>query len=266
MESLFAHFHYGWSGLEAVQTAKWKYIEAPEPELYQLEIDPGETRNVAREHPDRVTRMAGWIREIVARKVGAAGLPLDDVSREALESLGYVTGQAAPRPDSPDPKRMVGVQRLIEVAQGLISAGRWEDAFVPLRSALAKDPRNKDVHQTFGLVYGALRRHREAVDSFLRCLQLPPHTNDRVPRFELARAYLQLGKPDQAVEHLQIITEVYPDDAQSWYNLGVARERQGRHREAAEAWEKALRADPGNELAKQALGGRPSDPSVDAGK
>jgi arylsulfatase A-like enzyme/Tfp pilus assembly protein PilF len=258
MESFFAHFHYGWASLAAVQEGEWKYVEGPEPELYRLDVDPGETRNVAAEHPERAALMAGWIREIASRGRSAAAAPLEGGSREALESLGYVTRQAAPRPDSPDPKRMIGVQRLLETAQGMISAGRWEEALQPLRSALARDPRNKDLHQTMGLVQGALGRHPEAADSFLMCLELPPHVNDRIPRFELARSYLQMGRPARAVSELEILLAQFPDDAASWYNLGVARDRQGDRRGAEEAWERALEAEPGNELALEALGREPS--------
>ena len=36
----------GWSPLRAVRTARWKYVEAPRAELYDLHSDPSETRNL----------------------------------------------------------------------------------------------------------------------------------------------------------------------------------------------------------------------------
>jgi N-acetylgalactosamine-6-sulfatase len=46
-----------------VRSGEWKLIlpnaRRGEPELYQLSADPGETRNLAREKPDVVTRLSG---------------------------------------------------------------------------------------------------------------------------------------------------------------------------------------------------------------
>src|SRR5512139_3520064 len=45
-ETYFPRFHYGWQHLRAVRDGKWKYIEAPTPELYDVQQDPGETKNL----------------------------------------------------------------------------------------------------------------------------------------------------------------------------------------------------------------------------
>src|SRR5260221_6308369 len=45
-ESLVPLLHYGWSDLRAVRDGRWKYILAPKPELYDLENDPGELKNL----------------------------------------------------------------------------------------------------------------------------------------------------------------------------------------------------------------------------
>lgn len=54
-------------GRKAVTTAKWKAVqldtlrERKPTELYDLENDPSETKNVAAEHPDIVKKLEGWI-------------------------------------------------------------------------------------------------------------------------------------------------------------------------------------------------------------
>ena len=45
-ESLYAHKHFGCSSLRGLRTGRYKYIEGPKPELYDLATDPGETRNL----------------------------------------------------------------------------------------------------------------------------------------------------------------------------------------------------------------------------
>ena len=52
-ESLVPLLHYGWSDLRAVRDGRWKYILAPRPELYDLDRDPGELRNLVEGEPDR---------------------------------------------------------------------------------------------------------------------------------------------------------------------------------------------------------------------
>ena len=41
-ETYFPQFFMGWSPLRTIQTGRWKFIEAPEPELYDLLADPAE--------------------------------------------------------------------------------------------------------------------------------------------------------------------------------------------------------------------------------
>jgi tetratricopeptide (TPR) repeat protein len=256
METLYPFLHFGWSRLSALEEGDWKYVEAPERELYDLARDPGEVRNVAADHPEQAERMAEELREVAARERPLDAIELAPAERQALESLGYATSQAERAGRHPDPKRMIVTANLLEQAQALMSRGDWDAALLPLRGALARDPRNKDLHQMLGIVHAAKGRHAQAADSFLRCLELPPHANDRVPRFELAKAYLRLGKSAEAAAHLESVLETDPDDASAWYNLGVARDRGGDRAGAEAAWRRALELDPASAVAQEALEGR----------
>src|SRR6185436_18260239 len=55
-ESYYQNLLLGWSPLRAVRTARWKFVEAPHPELYDLEIDPHEVKNLVN---DRAGLAAG---------------------------------------------------------------------------------------------------------------------------------------------------------------------------------------------------------------
>jgi hypothetical protein len=78
-----------------LREGKWKYIELlkhPQRELYDLELDPGETQNLAPQRAadtDRFSRaIVAWRarheRGRIARDEGSAE------TREALKALGYV--------------------------------------------------------------------------------------------------------------------------------------------------------------------------------
>ena len=77
-----AFFYYRGNRLEAVRSGKWKLIlyqgaEKGEPgqplELYDLRADIGETTDVAKDHPDVVTRLTGLATEGVKRVGGRLG-------------------------------------------------------------------------------------------------------------------------------------------------------------------------------------------------
>lgn len=67
------------------------------------------------------------------------------------------------------------------------------------------------------------------------------------------RAGVELGEPD-AVDQLRRVTELAPNDAASWRDLGDALATEGRDEEASEAFRKAVELDPQDEVALSALG------------
>ncbi|MCH2106259.1 MAG: sulfatase-like hydrolase/transferase, partial [Planctomycetes bacterium] len=56
-ESEYCALNYGWAPLATIVRGKWKLIDAPTPELYDLEADPGELNNLAAERPEAVESM-----------------------------------------------------------------------------------------------------------------------------------------------------------------------------------------------------------------
>ena len=81
------------------RVSEWKYIAAPKPELYDLRVDRGETRDLAR---DRAARSAGRLGADLSRvtarfdKTTVAAAPQPDAaSVERLQALGYL-GAFAP--------------------------------------------------------------------------------------------------------------------------------------------------------------------------
>jgi arylsulfatase len=77
---------------------QWPYrmidmLDAPAPQLYRVDVDAGETRNLAAAQPDVVTRLA----ELATQMQPDAGsfapgeqVPIDDALRQQLEALGYI--------------------------------------------------------------------------------------------------------------------------------------------------------------------------------
>jgi len=140
METLATRLDHGWSPLLGLRTARFKYIRAPRPELYDVRADPAERRDVAASQPEVVARLDRLLSERMAassgpRADGRLAVGLDDADRARLRSLGYVVPAEGAEPRSvseevggPDPKDEIGVLRLLDAAQGDVKAGRLAKA------------------------------------------------------------------------------------------------------------------------------------------
>jgi choline-sulfatase len=113
-ESMYPR-RFGWAPLRSLQTDRYKVIDAPRVELYDLVNDPGEERNVVAAHP---TVAAAMLRRLRSFDFGqelsvAPGADVDSALLDRLTSLGYV-GSIAPQvsaaPGQPaDPKDRIAV-------------------------------------------------------------------------------------------------------------------------------------------------------------
>jgi tetratricopeptide (TPR) repeat protein len=67
---------------------------------------------------------------------------------------------------------------------------------------------------------------------------------------ELGLFHAQRGELDQAAQVLDLVVEHAPDWADAWVNRGIVYARQGRYRDAATAWKRALELAPSHPQAK----------------
>jgi choline-sulfatase len=109
----------GWSALRALRDGRFKLIDAPRPELYDLDRDPFEQRNVYEERRATAAAMTRRLHTLARPHfttglesprrpaVAPAGLA------EQLAALGYVGPRTPPAvpavQDLPDPKDCIGL-------------------------------------------------------------------------------------------------------------------------------------------------------------
>jgi arylsulfatase A-like enzyme len=96
-ESIYPQ-RFGWSPIRSLRDGRFKLIDAPRPELYDLERDPFEQTNV---YTDRPTTAAALNRRLAAMASGGRswpesaatrqGAPPPPEVRERLAALGYVS-------------------------------------------------------------------------------------------------------------------------------------------------------------------------------
>ncbi len=92
-ETFLPRIHFDWSELRGSENAKYHFIDAPRPELYDLAKDPGELHNLFTEKnavaEEMRAKLAALIRDYSAGKELAEKTGLDPALMERLKSLGY---------------------------------------------------------------------------------------------------------------------------------------------------------------------------------
>lgn len=111
-----------------------------------------------------------------------------------------------------------------------------------LQKAVAMNGGNAGTYMNLGLTQNDLGEHREAVESFKKCLQLK---NNWVPALnELGYAYRYLNQLDDAARNFRLATELDKNYYPAFYNLGETEFRRGNIKAAKEAAKDLRRLNP----------------------
>ena len=215
-ESVYARDAFGWAPLRALRSGRFKYIDAPHPELYDLQDDPGERTNVIGKNPVKAQELRSQLSRLLnAQRPGAAPKPGEVAgARAVLGSLGYI----APGPQTqlasaaPDPKDRIAEYRLYENALAAGYAGRTDAAMAALNGILARDPHNRLALRDLGECYIEKRQYAKARASFLQVAASAP--GDYLSHLGLAVADEHLNLLPEAMEQFQIACAIAPAAAQ----------------------------------------------------
>jgi arylsulfatase A-like enzyme/Flp pilus assembly protein TadD len=259
-ETFYPFSSFGWSPLHALESERFHFIEAPKPELYDLEADPGETRNIAAEQPATVAVLRGKLQALLThnpftRQDAGAGNLSPDV-QEKLRALGYFGFRAAVSPQSlkqglADPKDKLWEFNSILKAQDAFQRKEDDQAEALLTEVQQKDPQIYVI--PFLLGESALRRQNwpRAADQLQRCLELNPNFDNAMTG--LARALAKLGRADEAKSWLNKALQSNPQNYRAWYQMGLL--DAGSDPAAAQsAYEKTVAIQPNFSAGQRELG------------
>jgi choline-sulfatase len=259
-ETFYPFSSFGWSPLHALESERFHFIEAPKPELYELESDPGETRNIAAEQPATIAVLREKMQALLAHNpftrqdAGAENLSPD--AQEKLRALGYFGFRAAVSPESlkqglADPKDKLWEFNSILKAQDAFQRKEDDQAEALLTKVQQKDPQIYVI--PFMLGESALRRQNweRAADQLQRCLELNPNFDNAMTG--LARALAQLGRADEAKSWLNKALQSNPQNYRAWYQMGSL--DAGADPAAAQsAYEKTIAIQPNFSAGQRELG------------
>ncbi len=257
-ESLYGHRHFGTSALWSLRLDRFKYIEAPRREFYDLIEDPNETKNL---YSQKRSLALGSREQLLALRArfhqehAAEGNVLDPDAVARLSSLGYVALSSyhpAPLASGADPKDRIKPFEEYGRAIVLGSTGKISESNSLLERLRGRYPGLAEVRMSLGLNYQRLGKHREAVEEFQQVLKLDPLNAQG--HFDLALSYFELRRLADAARELQAALAIMPYYTRAEELLGTIRLQQKRYAEARLNFEHILIVDPGNFAAHYNLG------------
>ncbi|MCO6436640.1 MAG: sulfatase-like hydrolase/transferase [Phycisphaerae bacterium] len=254
METLSPYLDSGWAPLYGLRRLHDKYIHAPEPEYYDLSVDPHEVNNLfAQATPpqqERMAALAGDLAERVkgspsAEDVAASAVELDPDALARLRSLGYFAGRDDERPEEGEalanPRDMMPIWSLTQEATRLRDHGKFAESLAVAQQAYAKAPDDRSVLHAMGLALMYMDRLKEATEYFQRYIAIRPNANVYV---SLAQIAVKQGRLEAAEDYINKALALEPDHGAAYIARGDVFAIRGQVDEALRMYDVAEKVDP----------------------
>jgi len=254
------------SRIRTLTVGKWKYISSTSPRLFDLEADPGESKNVIGEHADTAASLRDQLRELIAdsppRIPPDKAKPLTGAEVARLESLGYV-GATSPdlgdvmeldtlEPREPDPHDFAAVIHTYLEGWESLRTHLFAKAEGQLREVLTVLPDAPVPQRDLAVAYWRQGKLQEAARCYERALAAMP--SDSRARGDYAMMLTDAGQWEQAIVQATEVLQAAPDDFTAHVILGAAYQKLGRLDDACRHLETATRLQPGYSGTVRALG------------
>ena len=251
VESMFGRLCCGWAPLYGWRDGPWIYIDAPEPELYDVRSDPGQLQNVAATHADQIAKFRRGIRA-AARASDAPGAASASSAESSarMASLGYFAGGADATPSLRDPKRMAALAERMENA---IALERQDPATAAseLRAVVAADPMNPLARRHLAIALSAARDYASAIHEAEELRRTGDASIETM--ILIGECQRLAGRQADAVRTLEAAAARDPRNADVLDAYGRALVAAGRRDAAAATFERALALQPDDAEALQGL-------------
>jgi choline-sulfatase len=261
-EAVYPRFHFGWSDLRAITAGRYKYVAAPRPELYDLQQDPKEAKNIYAERQALGDRLNQELIALERRMSASAPAPkaaveVDPEARERLAALGYVgtfvSTASSDRAGLADPKDKIQLFNLMTQARETARHEKDSDEGLhALQRVIDQDPKVIDAWFMMGNEYYRRHDYARAIDRYTHALELKPDYDLVV--INMANAYRALGRDEEAMIGYRRFMELDPKNAQIRYETAQILIDNGRLDEAQVELTHALQLEPKLAAARNALG------------
>jgi tetratricopeptide (TPR) repeat protein len=127
---------------------------------------------------------------------------------------------------------------------------RFEESIQAMKTVLKLEPDHAEALNFIGYMYADRGIHLDEAEKLIRkALRLRPGNGYMID--SLGWVFFRNNRLEEAIRYLKEASEALPEDAAILEHLGDAYVRSGQSREAADAYEKAIRFNPVNNLLKK---------------
>ncbi len=247
-ESLYPYYSRGWAPLKGFISKKKKFIDSPIPELYDLNQDFDELKNLA--DKKEASQLGSQLHEIISALTPSnridASQQADRETREKLASLGYVSSvRLAPKKDfgvQDDVKVLLPYINKIGEGWKLYRAGK-EDAGIGLIKEVIAERKDIDLaYKQLASIYQEKGKTEEAIVTLEQGLEALPSNYEIY--IEYMKALLSAEQYDKIISSFKKMNLREAEyDPEIWNNLGTAYAKTGSLDEAIKAFEMGLSLD-----------------------
>jgi arylsulfatase A-like enzyme/Flp pilus assembly protein TadD len=251
---------FGWSTLRALRNGRFKYVDAPRPELYDLAADPQENHNLYQTKQAEALKLKAQFQSLLARitpKEPPQRSALSPAQVAALASLGYVatSGPIAvgkPGHPLPDPKDELQTYKTLSSATQMAAEGKCDRA-VPLLTRLTQEQPGMYLgHLTLAKCELASGKYEAAESALDSAIHASPGNLDAV--FYKGICLFQESRFKEALPSLRLVAEALPNEPYVHYYLGSIYDREGSAEQALAEFQKCAAIDPNFEVAVYKVG------------
>lgn len=248
-ESLFGQEEYGWAPLTGLIEGPVKYISLPDAELYDVDADRRETRNLVPDRGDEARAVDRKLAAFVERSATGTGASRRELSAsdvKALTSLGYVSSFSSKSGKTVDPKKGIDLYIEVMALKDLVAKKDFKGAESRMAGLEAANP-GLELPDLEDVRYRLLKNAGRTEDA----LAVLRRAAARFPEREsfkvfLAMDLIEAGEPAKARDYCrQLIAE---DAAMTPAHvlLGDAEDLLGETDAALASYEKAVSLEPQN--------------------
>jgi len=216
---------FGWSPLRSVRERGSKYIEAPRPELYNLQADPKELHNIYSADEATVQKLRKELVDVSAKS--------PDGAKDANARLSL-----------PDPKDRIEEQNLLHSAMLASEDNQPEQARAALERVIAMDPKSPTALQQLGQLEFSAKNYQKAAGYLKRALEVRP--DDAASAYSLGQALELSGNLPGARDALETSLKINPSQFPARLLLGRVELRMNDLSAAEDQLEAALLLEPQN--------------------
>ncbi|MGB9893644.1 MAG: tetratricopeptide repeat protein, partial [Candidatus Saccharicenans sp.] len=254
VETFYPRENFGWSELVGILVGRWKLIQGPRPELYNLGTDPQEKKNLYDYNQSLAEELKKKLETSLLNSLGnqSSTPALRSEDLEKLRSLGYLN-LAPVRTGSvlPDPKERIDLLRLIQRAQFLEFEEKYPEAEQVYQQILEQTPDSPASYVNLALVLAHQKKMEEAIEVLKKGLVRLPDSETLMVR--LGHTYLVSGRYLLAFQTMEKVLQLNPKNVDALTVCATILDAAGRKKEARSFYEKALAIEPESKHLRMSL-------------